>query len=487
MTPLTVHPAPGLARALAVVPADPEVLLRRLPEALAGIGPALLPVSAETVDAEVAFVEHPGGLEGAQVAVDADVAVVIRTSGSTGSPKRVALPAEALLASARATNTLLASQMPPTSAGRQSPVHQPSPVTPQPHWLLALPVHYIAGLQVLVRALAAGTPPVVMPHLVEPRGHFTAEAFVTATDELAQRATTATDGLVRQAARAQAADSPHRVADATLADVAEQQPALFTALVPTQLHTLMTAAGTDDSVLTALRRYRAILVGGQRTDPAALQRARDAGVALVTTYGSSETSGGVVYGFADGQQRLAHTTLAVRDGAVLISGPTLAREYLGDVDRTAKAFTTFEGRRWFVTGDVGSLDEKGLTVTGRTDQIISTGGVKLDLNEVAQVVHEQPGLGDAVVVPFEDEKWGTRFAVYADGRPRITRITRDELNVTLRARLGRHAGAAALTYIDFGLPLLANGKVDVESLKQTADKLAGSALAAQQPSPKDAI
>lgn len=424
------------ARALAVVPADPEALARRLPEALGGTGPALLPVSDETVDAEVAFVEHGGGLEGARVAVDADVAVVIRTSGSTGAPKRVALPADALLASARATNALLAAEG-------------------DAHWLLALPVHYIAGLQVLVRSLVAGTQPVVLPHLGESGGHFTAEAFVAGTGGLAARA--GASGV------------------------------LLTALVPTQLHTLLDAARTDDSVTAALRRYRAILVGGQRIDPAVLQRARAAGIAVVTTYGSSETAGGVVYGFTGSQRRLAGTTLAVRDGAVLISGPTLAREYLGDVDRTAKAFTAFEGRRWFVTGDVGSLDEKGLTVTGRTDQIISTGGVKLDLNEVAQVVHEQPGLGDAVVVPFEDEKWGTRFAVYADGRPRTTRITRDQLNVALRQRLGRHAGAAALTYFDFGLPLLANGKVDVESLKVTAEKLAGSALAAQQPSPKDAI
>jgi O-succinylbenzoic acid--CoA ligase len=435
--------APGApaadARPLVVVPADAETLLAALPEALAGQGPALLPVSPETEAEETAFVEQAGGLAGARAAVAASTAVVVRTSGSTGHPKRVELSGRALLASARSTNAIL-------GAGR---------------WLLALPVHYIAGLQVLVRSLVAGTVPVVLPSLAggagRATGHFTAEAFTRATARL----------------RAESPDAP-----------------LLTALVPAQLHTLLADAREHAETLAALRAYRTVLVGGQRTDPGLLDLARARRVAVVTTYGGSETSGGVVYGLPDGTQRLvADTRLAVIDRSILIAGSTLATGYLGDPARTAQAFVERAGTRWLVTGDLGDLNEGVLTVTGRDDQIIITGGLKLDLNEVTRVLHELPGLADAVAVPFDDEKWGTRFAVYADGRDRtIPRLTRDELNAVLRARLGRHAGAAAITYFSFGLPRLPSGKVDLSSLYETAEKLAGTALAVQRDRPpRDAV
>ena len=62
-----------------------------------------------------------------------NIALVIETSGSTGVPKRVALSVDALLASAAA------------SAGAMGG---------QGQWLLALPAHYVAGAQVMVRSLA---------------------------------------------------------------------------------------------------------------------------------------------------------------------------------------------------------------------------------------------------------------------------------------------------------------------------------------------
>nr|WP_269453756.1 AMP-binding protein [Pseudoclavibacter sp. 13-3] len=421
-------------------------LFAALPDALAGHGPALLPVSAETADAERAFVEQAGGLEGMEVAVDSDVAVVIRTSGSTGRPKRVGLSARALVSSAQGTNEIL-------GAG---------------HWLLALPAHYIAGLQVLVRSLAAGTTPVVAHHLRSDAvdRHFAPAAFVAATNELAAQAI---DGAQAGAPTA----SPAR---------------LLTALVPAQLHVLLEDAVAHPETLAALRRYAHIMIGGQRPAPGLLQAARDAGVDVVTTYGSSETAGGCVYTLADGsQRRVGDTTLAVRDGSVYVSGSVLASGYVADPERTAQTFVEHGGSRWLTTGDLGDLTKGVLTVTGRDDQTIITGGVKLDLNEVHDVLHSLPGLVEAVAVPFDDEKWGTRFAVYADGRNRVKRMTREELNSVLRERLGRHAGAAAITYFPFGLPRLSSGKVDLHSLHDTAEALAGSALAAQRPAPKDSI
>ncbi|MFP3607503.1 hypothetical protein SB753_37240, partial [Paraburkholderia sp. SIMBA_053] len=81
------------------------------------------------------------------------IAAVIATSGSSGIPKRVALSGEALRASAEATAARIGS-------GR---------------WLLALPAGYVAGLQVMVRSIVAGTRPAVLD------GRFSPASFADAT------------------------------------------------------------------------------------------------------------------------------------------------------------------------------------------------------------------------------------------------------------------------------------------------------------------
>jgi len=114
-------------RQLAVIDvSDPRSLWEPLSAALFEEGPAVLPRPGG------AKISHTAPLE-----VPDDTALVIETSGTTGAPKRVALTAEAVLAGATLTSNAL---------GGGS-------------WLLALPAHYIAGIQVCVRAHLAGTTP----------------------------------------------------------------------------------------------------------------------------------------------------------------------------------------------------------------------------------------------------------------------------------------------------------------------------------------
>ena len=93
--------------------------------------------------------------------VDDGIALVVETSGSTDAPKRVLLSADALRASAAATEAALG------GPGQ---------------WLLALPAHYIAGAQVLVRSIVAGTEPVVLDG-----EHFDPVAFAAASAQLDRR------------------------------------------------------------------------------------------------------------------------------------------------------------------------------------------------------------------------------------------------------------------------------------------------------------
>ncbi|HJX44158.1 MAG TPA: AMP-binding protein, partial [Geodermatophilus sp.] len=216
-------------------------------------------------------------------------------------------------------------------------------------WLLALPVSAVAGLQVLVRSALAGTVPTVL-----------------------------------------APGEP-------LADAVARLPAgrRYTALVPTQLRRRL------DAEPDALRALDAVLVGGAAADPALLARAREAGVAVVTTYGMTETSGGCVY---DGVP-LDGVRVRVDDGGIAVSGPVLALGYRRDPEGTAAAFAGGE----FRTRDAGTVDAHGrLTVTGRLDDVVVTGGVNVAPQAVEGALRAHPDVDDAVVFGRPDDEWGQR-------------------------------------------------------------------------------
>ncbi len=344
--------------------------------------------------------------------VPSGTAVVIATSGSSGIPKRVALSGEALRASADATAARIGS-------GR---------------WLLALPAGYVAGLQVVVRSLIAGTDPVALS------GRFSPTTFAESTLSML-RPSSAASGV----------------------------PDLYTSLVPAQLATLLDAAD-DSPVRAALRAYRAILVGGQALPEPLRDRAADLGVSLVRTYGSTETSGGCVY---DG---VPLDTVGVRvvEGELRIAGPMLAEGYLGDGELTAKNFSRDEhGIRWYHTGDLGLLDDGVVRVHGRADNVIVSGGINVSLDRVERAVRRVPGLAGAVVVGVEDERWGEASVVVA---PRGAALRRSEAEQLAHARdvvaeeLGKHARPSRLIMVD-ELETLASGKPDREAIRRAVAEL----------------
>ncbi len=363
-----------MTRALRVVNGgDAHAVLEALREALAG-GPALF--------------AHPGTPEDVPAEVPVRVAVVVETSGSTGKPKRVALGADALLASAAASESAL--------GGRGT-------------WLLALPAHYIAGINVLVRALAAETDPAMMAP-----GRFDPFAFAVAADTLPPRTP----------------DAPHR----------------FTSLVPSQLARLIEV----DDLLETLRSFDRILVGGQAMPPQLLARSLELGLNVTRTYGSSETSGGCVY---DGMP-LAGVQVAITDGQIELGGPTLAEGYLGDPERTDAAFFVRDGIRWYRTGDTGDLDDGVLRVTGRIDDLIKSGGITVSLAKVERVVRSLPGLAEAIVVAAPSAQWGTAAVVVATANADLAGV-----RAAVSAELGPEARPERIVVIA-EIPLLASGKPD---------------------------
>lgn len=370
----------------AVDAGQPETVFEALRDALAGAGPAVVPKEAG------------GRLRDGSIGretVAQNIALVIETSGSTGVPKRVALSADALLASAAA------------SAGAMGG---------QGQWVLALPAHYVAGAQVLVRSLAAETEP-----LYYGSGHFDAGRFAALAEGLSH-------------------------------------DLRYTSLVPVQLARLVEAAeGGARDVASALRRFDGILVGGQALTPALRERAESMGARILSTYGSSETAGGCVY---DGVP-IGTTVVRAVDNLLEIAGPTLAEGYLGNEERTRVAFHEADGHRWYRTGDVGRVDDGRVTVLGRADNVIISGGEKVLLDAVEEAVRSIPGLEGAVVVACDDQEWGQVPVVVApSGREqRNADNLLSEVRGLVAERVGR-AGAPSRIVTVAELPVLSSGKPD---------------------------
>jgi O-succinylbenzoic acid--CoA ligase len=369
-------------------------ILTDLQKALDGSGPAVAPHAVHSPPPPIPDdVSHlPQGL-----------ALTIGTSGSTGRPKLAMLTRAALRASADATHERLGGQG---------------------QWVLAMPAHHIAGIQVLVRSLAAGTTPVPM----DLAGGFTTASFARATAEIASDATA------------------------------------YTALVPTQLVRLL--ADTDGR--KALTRYAAVLLGGAAAPRSLLGQARDAGVRVVTTYGMSETAGGCVY---DGRTLDVSLVRLEEDGRIRLGGATLAQGYLGEPALTATVFVADDtGVAWFRTDDVGHLDDRGaLVVDGRIDDLINTGGVKVAPRLVEEALAELDTIAEAVVVGSPDPEWGQVVSAAVVVTQGSSPLTLEDVRGQLRGILPDHALPRRLVTLPV-LPLHGPGKPDRAAVRRLFDR-----------------
>lgn len=283
-------------------------------------------------------------------------------------------------------------------------------------WLLALPPYHIAGIQVLVRSLLAGCTP--------------AELDVTAGFDVTELPSAiAKLGAGRR----------------------------YASLVAPQL----AKALGDRAAADALAELDAVLLGGGPAPQPVLDAAADAGIAVVRSYGMSETAGGCVY---DGVPLDGVRVRVQDDGRIVIGGPTLAKGYRNPVDPDP-----FAEPGWFCTEDVGALDERGvLTVLGRADDAISTGGLTVLPQPVEAALSSHPAVGDCAVFGVADDRLGQRVVaaiVVRDGYPAPTLdALRDQVTRTLAAT----AAPRELHIVDV-LPRRGIGKVDRMSLVRRFD------------------
>lgn len=420
----------------------------------------------------------PTRASGRSVGVD----MVLRTSGSTtGTGKLVGVSMDALVASARATHKRLG------GAGI---------------WVLALPAYHAAGVQVLVRAAVAGT----RVFNAYKEGGFDPQHLAQVIDAACAAAGDAAPSCSDDAASSRAGGAGEA---ALAADDAGRGCPVYTSLVPTQLR-----RGLDDEQLrVALARLDAVLIGGAAADAQLLAQAKAAGIKVVTTYGMSETCGGCIY---DGQP-LPGVSMDVDQatGAIWLSGPMLATGYLGDEELTRRCFVSRPqahcgggtigasetasaagvgsaagagteagggagsgagagepARRWFITSDRGQIVDGRLQVLGRLDDVIISGGIKVEPGPIEALLALNPLVSECAVVGLPDPTWGQAVTavVVPASTPGLGRVDQGAIVAQIRVYLEQKLSGAQCpkqVLLADALPYKGIGKVDRRALAQS--------------------
>ena len=268
-------------------------------------------------------------------------------------------------------------------------------------WSLLLPLTHIAGINVLVRALELGT------IAIDARG------------------------------------------------ITGKYPdADYTAIVPTQL---FRALNGDGDLLEHLQSAKSVLVGGAALDKNLGDQARTAGINIVESYGMTETCGGCVY---DGLP-IGDTSVEInKDGLIKISTTSLATTYLND----SSGWSAKLENGYFLTSDLGEIKGGKLTVTGRADDAIVTGGENISLVKVEEVIRNTFAGIECAAFAIADQQWGQalHLAIAGSVKPEIS-----EINQSLSLRISAAAKVKGVIYLD-QLPRTALDKVNHQELVNLA-------------------
>ena len=297
-------------------------------------------------------------------------ALVIASSGSTGSPKGIIHTHTSILAGAQA------------SASRLQ-------LTANDHWLICIPVSHVGGFSVVSRALHTG-----------------------------------------------AALSLHPNFDVAAIQQAAKNGATHTSLVATALSRIDTSL------------FRTILLGGSSA-PANLPNN------VITTYGMTETGGGVVYN----GEPLSNVEIKIEEGEIYLRCPMLTCGYRNDQTLSLK-----DG--WYATGDMGEINNGKLSVHGRKTDMIITGGENVWPSAVEASLSSHPMINQVVVRSAPDITWGQRVVAYvvlADSLGTSDESLLSDLREHVKHTLPAFCAPQQLIVLN-QIPRTSLGKVDARAL-----------------------
>lgn len=189
--------------------------------------------------------------------------------------------------------------------------------------------------------------------------------------------------VISRALHTGAALTLHPTFDATAVQRASENGVTHTSLVATALSRIDTSL------------FRSILLGGSSAPDNLPDN-------VITTYGMTETGGGVVYN----GMPLENVKVEIVEGEILLQCPMLMRAYHGDqVDLL--------NDDWYATGDMGEIDDNGkLSVHGRRTDMIITGGENVWPSVVENSLASHPMIHQIVIRGTPDTTWGQRVIAY---------------------------------------------------------------------------
>lgn len=310
----------------------------------------------------------------------------LHTSGSTGTPKEITAHKTQMLQSAKSTSDFFRLRK-----GDKA--------------LLCLPLDYIAGKMMVVRALYAGLDLYPVPPDGHPLSH---------------------------------------------TDVAFD----FAAMVPLQVYNSLQSNEEKER----LSRIRFLIIGGAAIDKTLENELRSLPNAIYATYGMTETLSHIALRKVNGPQASCYYTpfpsvgLSLStDNRLIVNAPSVAEKTL-------------------ITNDIAEIREDGsFRIIGRADNIINSGGIKIQIEEVERIL--QPHIR-------------SRFAITAMPHPKLGEAViliiesvedRDYIIETIKQLLPRHQ-QPILVHISGSIPQTRNGKIDRYEMKELAKKINLSSL-----------
>ncbi len=282
-------------------------------------------------------------------------------------------------------------------------------------WLLTLPIHHIGGLSVLWRSFEVGGSVAMAPF------------------------------------------------DPDLPKFIERTAPTMASMVPTMVHRMLKAF---PSQLAAIDR---LLIGGARMAPSLRDRAEQAGLSFHLTYGATEATSQIATSPLSDPTRLipidAVTVSVVDDEGVAVSAGDQGHVQV-DGAVVSPGYLASEPRRGpHLTGDMGSLNESGvLTILGRSDDMVVSGGENVYLDKVADAIRGFDGVEDVALIGVEDIEWGTAVAaVVVSSRPD------GALTDMARSVLAGHERPKVWIHVD-EIPRLANHKHDRSRIRELVEE-----------------
>lgn len=229
----------------------------------------------------------------------------------------------------------------------------------------------------------------------------------------------------------------------------------------------------------------AIGTGGAATNPKYKQALMELlpQVTIIDGYGSSESGN---MGFGHSRSGTQSDTFQLRPGGTVVSADRsrfllpgepeigwaartgrIPLGYFDDAHATERTFPEIDGQRVVIPGDRATIEEDGtIRLIGRDSLVVNTGGEKVFVEEVEEVVRTHPGVADALVVGRPSERWGQEVVALIAPQPGA-HVAEQDLHALCISQLAHFKAPKAVIFVE-QIQRLGNGKPNYRWAKSIA-------------------